>query len=140
MGSHMKKSIFDEHTSRALKKWHQAVKKKHGKSARSPTRTLGMSPGVSPSSSPVHPHLQRFKTTGHSASLTGRSHNRYYCDQDVSDMEGDMSPTSQTAGLVSNANTTGAVDVAGGEAHVNVHPDEGDFSFVRPSSSVRGTK
>ncbi|XXG87374.1 hypothetical protein AAC387_Pa11g2077 [Persea americana] len=140
MGSHMKKSIFDEHTSRALKKWHQAVKKKHGKSARSPTRTLGMSPGVSASSSPVHPHLQRFKTTGHSASLTGRSHNRYYSDQDVSDMEGDMSPTSQTAGLVSNANTTGAVDVAGGEAHINVHPDEGDFSFVRPSSSVRGTK
>ncbi|KAM7260937.1 hypothetical protein ACFE04_026412 [Oxalis oulophora] len=65
MGSRMKKSIFDEQTSKALKKWHMAVKKKQGKGGKSPTRTLGES--VSPSiSSTVHPTLQRFKTTGHS--------------------------------------------------------------------------
>jgi hypothetical protein len=28
MGSRMKKSIFDEQTSKALKKWHNTVKKK----------------------------------------------------------------------------------------------------------------
>ncbi|CAK8572424.1 unnamed protein product [Lathyrus sativus] len=30
MGSRMKKSIFDEQTSRALNKWHNPVKRKHG--------------------------------------------------------------------------------------------------------------
>ena len=42
MGSHMKKSIFDEQTSKSLKKWHMAVKKKHGgRGGKSPTHTLG---------------------------------------------------------------------------------------------------
>lgn len=54
MGSTMKKSIFDEQTSKALKKWHKnAVKKKDEKI---PTKTLGGSPGDSPLQSPAHPH------------------------------------------------------------------------------------
>lgn len=54
MGSTMKKSIFDEQTSKALKKWHKnAVKKKDEKI---PTKTLGGSPGDSPVQSPAHPH------------------------------------------------------------------------------------
>uniref|UniRef100_A0A2N9FCK4 MLO-like protein n=1 Tax=Fagus sylvatica TaxID=28930 RepID=A0A2N9FCK4_FAGSY len=45
MGSNMKKSIFDEQTAKALKKWHMAVKKKHGgRGGKSPTLTLGGSP------------------------------------------------------------------------------------------------
>ncbi|EXB56285.1 MLO-like protein 5 [Morus notabilis] len=53
MGSTMKKSIFDEQTSKALKKWHKnAVKKKDEKV---PTRVLGGSPGESPVHSPTHP-------------------------------------------------------------------------------------
>lgn len=41
MGSNMKKSIFDEHTSKALKSWHKHAKKKK---ERPPTQTLGGSP------------------------------------------------------------------------------------------------
>lgn len=40
MGSHMKRSIFDEQTSKALKNWHKAAKKKQGAA----TRVLGQSP------------------------------------------------------------------------------------------------
>ncbi|KAJ7966994.1 MLO-like protein [Quillaja saponaria] len=55
MGSTMKKSIFDEQTSKALKQWHKkAVKKKNDVRGRSPTRTLGGSPGDSPVQSPLH--------------------------------------------------------------------------------------
>lgn len=58
MGSTMKKSIFDEQTSKALKKWHQnahqnAVKKKDDK-VRSPTkREMGASPPDSPVQTPT---------------------------------------------------------------------------------------
>ncbi|OIT36072.1 mlo-like protein 8 [Nicotiana attenuata] len=67
MGSNMKKSIFDEQTSKALKKWHMAVKKSKGaRGDSSPTRTLGSASPRSKMSSPVNPAgpaLHRFKTT-----------------------------------------------------------------------------
>ncbi|THG13029.1 hypothetical protein TEA_005141 [Camellia sinensis var. sinensis] len=94
MGTHMKKSIFDEQTSKALKKWHMAVKKKHRQGGKSPTQTLG---GESPSlSASVGSTLQsagaalhRFKTTGHST--------RLYEDRDLYDFEAEpLSPTSST--------------------------------------------
>ncbi|KAF2312518.1 hypothetical protein GH714_034940 [Hevea brasiliensis] len=96
MGSHMKKSIFDEQTSKALKKWHMAVKKRHKKGGKSPTMTLGGS--ASPVST-VHSSghtLHRFKTTGHS------SRSSYaYEDQEMSDMEAEtLSPTSSTTNLI----------------------------------------
>ncbi|XP_038885853.1 MLO-like protein 9 [Benincasa hispida] len=57
MGSTMKKSIFDEQTSKALKQWHRsALKKKNegGKPDPPPTRTLGGgSGGRSPPESPM---------------------------------------------------------------------------------------
>ncbi|KAF7137215.1 hypothetical protein RHSIM_Rhsim07G0257100 [Rhododendron simsii] len=56
MGSNMKKSIFDEQTSKALMNWHKnAMKKKNeGKAGAgaTATRTLGGSPGDSPDNSP----------------------------------------------------------------------------------------
>lgn len=56
MGSNMKKSIFDEQTSKALMNWHKnAMKKKNeGKPGAGATRTLGgsPSPGDSPDNSP----------------------------------------------------------------------------------------
>uniref|UniRef100_A0A7N0UM26 MLO-like protein n=1 Tax=Kalanchoe fedtschenkoi TaxID=63787 RepID=A0A7N0UM26_KALFE len=57
MGSTMKKTIFDEHTNKALKKWHMnALKKKtDGKPA---TQTLGGSPGGSLDNSPSHANYQ----------------------------------------------------------------------------------
>ncbi|XP_054819989.1 MLO-like protein 9 [Prosopis cineraria] len=45
MGSTMKKSIFDEQTSKAIKKWHQnAQMKKKNSKGRTATQTLGASP------------------------------------------------------------------------------------------------
>ncbi|KAE8701288.1 MLO-like protein 10 [Hibiscus syriacus] len=82
MGSHMKRSIFDEQTSKALKNWHMAAKKRRGNATKSPTRALGGSASPSPTlHSPGH-SLRRFKTTGHSA----RPSNLFE-DHDLSDLE-----------------------------------------------------
>ncbi|XP_014510745.1 MLO-like protein 10 [Vigna radiata var. radiata] len=92
MGSRMKKSIFDEQTSKALKKWHMAVKKKQGvKLGNSKVRAMD----GSTTDSTVHssgPKLHRFKTTGHST----RTMSAY--DDDHSDIE--LSPVSPTANLI----------------------------------------
>ncbi|KAF5177201.1 Mlo-like protein [Thalictrum thalictroides] len=97
MGTNMKKSIFDEQTSRALKNWHRAAvkKKKDEKSGKSPRTT----PSASPMQSPVHP-LHRFQTTGHSTRSSFTS--RRYSETDLSDVEGDNSPTSSTANLIAH--------------------------------------
>jgi mlo protein len=52
MGSTMKRSIFDEQTSKALKNWTKNAKKKQ-KPGTTATRTLGGSPGDSPDNSPT---------------------------------------------------------------------------------------
>ncbi|KAJ8428944.1 hypothetical protein Cgig2_009815 [Carnegiea gigantea] len=72
MGSHMKKSIFDEQTSKALHKWHMAVKRKQEEKQDErtpkppPSRTLG---GSSKKNSLKRyssgPSLHRFMTMGH---------------------------------------------------------------------------
>lgn len=41
MGSTMKKSIFDEQTSKALMKWHQKALQRKNSRGKSPPRTLG---------------------------------------------------------------------------------------------------
>ncbi|KAF7829070.1 MLO-like protein 10 [Senna tora] len=70
MGSRMKKSIFDEQTKRALKKWRNAVKKKKaGELRKSPIRSAGGSTLVSPKPSSGR-SLHRFQTTGHSTRST----------------------------------------------------------------------
>ncbi|GLU19655.1 hypothetical protein SLE2022_358910 [Rubroshorea leprosula] len=89
MGSRMKKSIFDEQTSKALKNWHKAVKKKQGKVGKS-SKTLGGN-SSSPPSSVSQRTLHRFKTTGHStrSSLT-------YDDRHASDLEANPTRSSST--------------------------------------------
>ncbi|KAH9662257.1 MLO-like protein 10 [Citrus sinensis] len=132
MGSQMKKSIFDEQTSKALKRWHMAVKKRK-KRGKSSTRTLGES--VSPSPSTVYSSgghtLHRFKTTGHST----RSYT--YEDRDLSDYEADpLSPTSSTGNLIINMDRDddGVAEVS--EAHHGDETSNGDdFSFVKPASA-----
>lgn len=60
MGSSMKKSIFDDQTSKALKSWHNAAKKKHVKppsTTHSPAKTPNISPGSSPPRSPSTAHI-----------------------------------------------------------------------------------
>ncbi|CAH2042980.1 unnamed protein product [Thlaspi arvense] len=92
MGSHMKKSVFDEQMAKALKKWHMAVKKKKGKARTPPTETLGGSGSVSTSTSAFHASgatLLRSKTTGHSTA----SYMSNYEDQNMSDLEAEpLSP------------------------------------------------
>ncbi|GAA0166701.1 hypothetical protein LIER_21797 [Lithospermum erythrorhizon] len=136
MGSHMKKSIFDEQTSKALKKWHMAVKKKHEGGGRS-TRTLGdASPTASAMGSPLHPAapaLQRFKTIGHSTSAYS-----YELHHD-SDLETE-SPSTQEAST--NTNFMIQVDLDGTETQIDMPnygeesiKDESDFSFAKPAPS-----
>ncbi|KAI4317050.1 hypothetical protein L6164_024961 [Bauhinia variegata] len=54
MGSTMKRSIFDEQTSKALKQWHKNALKKKNSRGRSPSRTLGLGEEHSPEHSPKH--------------------------------------------------------------------------------------
>ncbi|XP_057994317.1 MLO-like protein 10 isoform X2 [Hevea brasiliensis] len=128
MGSHMKKSIFDEQTSKALKKWHMAVKKRHKKEGKSPTRTFGGTGSASPASTVHSPgnKLHRFKTTGHST----RSYT--YEDQEISDMEAEtLSPTSSTTNLiVRTSQDDEAAELS--EPHDEEETShEDDFSFVK---------
>ncbi|XP_030975513.1 MLO-like protein 10 isoform X2 [Quercus lobata] len=125
MGSHMKKSIFDEQTSKALKKWHMAVKKKHGgRGGKSSTHTLGGSP-----SSTVHSSgqtLHRFKTTGHSTRST-------YDDNEISDYETDpLSPTSSAANLIIRVDDDEQPTQISEPHHGEETSNEDDFSFVKP--------
>lgn len=143
MGSNMKKTIFDEQTSKALKKWHMAVKKKQGRGGNTPTRNLGGN--ASPTSSmgsPFHPTgtmLQRFKTTGHST--RGFS----YEEHDASDLEEPSTPPPPTASLIIRSNDPLDHDHDHDGHHLDDDHDgdfalnaqetrnEDDFSFVRPA-------
>lgn len=128
MGSSMKKSIFDEQTSTALKKWHMAVKKKRGgRGGKSPTVTLGGSSALSTVHSSGH-SLHRFKTTGHSTRAFA------YDDNETSDFEGgSLSPTSSTTNLIVR------VDDDEQQTDINEHHseeetrNEDDFSFDKPA-------
>lgn len=128
MGSHMKKSIFDEQTSKALKKWHMAAKKKHRQGGKSPTRTLG---GNSSPSSTLHSSgrtMQRFKTTGHS------THSYAYDDQDISDMEAEaLSPTSSTTDLIARTSQDDQTIELTEPHRDGATRNEDDFSFVKPA-------
>lgn len=134
MGSCMKRSIFDEQTSKALKKWHMAVKKRRlGKGGKSPTRTLGGS-STPPSPSTVRlgssSHtLHRFKTTGHSTRSFA------YEDHDASDSEtGTQSPTLQeSASLIVRVDPHVVID----DPHhaEETSPEDNDFSFIKPAPS-----
>ncbi|KAL3736474.1 hypothetical protein ACJRO7_025422 [Eucalyptus globulus] len=71
MGSTMKRSIFDDQTSKALKQWHKnALKKKTDGKTELSTRTLGGSPGDSPEHSPMHaqpPHPTKIRPSDNDA-------------------------------------------------------------------------
>ncbi|KAI3409626.1 MLO-like protein [Psidium guajava] len=136
MGSCMKKSIFDEQTSRALTKWHMAVKKKRlgkGRKSSAATVTLGRTASPSPSLANASRHaLHRFKTTGHS------TRSRAYDDDDHDMSDYDADPLSPRA-----ANLIARADHGDDDHHAieidNSHREEGtgnrdDFSFVKLAS------
>ncbi|PON63166.1 Mlo-related protein [Trema orientale] len=129
MGSGMKKSIFDEQTSKALKKWHMAVKKKQGggRGPKSPTVTLGGSSTVSKVHSSGHT-LHRFKTTGHSTRSSA------YEDHETSDVESDlMSPTSTTNLIVRVDHDEEETEINEPQSREHETRSEDDFSFVKPA-------
>ncbi|GMP32223.1 hypothetical protein CsSME_00006078 [Camellia sinensis var. sinensis] len=127
MGSRMKKSIFDEQTSKAIKKWHMAAKNKHGKGGKSPTQTLGGGSSTTASmNSTLHSSgatLHRFKTSGHSTrSFT-------HDDHETSDYEADPS----TANLIvtddhDDSETEMSAPHVGDDSR-----NKDDFSFVKPA-------
>ena len=126
MGSYMKKSIFDEQTSKALKKWHMAVKKKQGR--KSPTRRLGDASPTASVASTLHstgPALHRFKTTGHSTrSFT-------YEDQEASDLETDPStPVTNKLMITVDHDTRNELNVPSDAEEIK---NDNDFSFMKPS-------
>nr|XP_004512433.2 MLO-like protein 10 [Cicer arietinum] len=84
MGSRMKRSIFDEQTSKALMKWHMTVKKKHvGEVVKLGKSTIDGSNIGSTLQSPG-PALHRFKTTGHSTrSSTFEDQDEYESDNEL---------------------------------------------------------
>ncbi|XP_028797065.1 MLO-like protein 8 [Neltuma alba] len=84
MGSTMKTSIFDEQTSKALKNWRMAVKKKQAGNKSPSNNQSNASSGSLPSSATK---LRRFKTTGHSPYESQQQ-------EDNSDIESDpLSPS-----------------------------------------------
>lgn len=130
MGSSMKTSIFDEQTSRALKKWRMAVKKKKGRSGGKSPSTTTLS-GI-PTSSTLHAGsgraLHRFKTTGHSVRLSD------YEDHESSDFEAD--PLSSTTNLIITVDPDheqqSEVVLDHDHHHEEETINEDDVSFVKP--------
>lgn len=128
MGSHMKKTVFDEQMAKALKKWHMAVKKKKGKARKPPTETLGGSGSVRTSSTSAFyasgATLLRSKTTGHSTA----SYMSNYEDQNMSDLEAEpLSPAPiEGHAIVRVGDQTTEKEYTGDISPAN------QFSFVTP--------
>ncbi|CAL9076192.1 MLO-like protein 9 isoform X1 [Musa acuminata AAA Group] len=121
MGSHLKRSIFDEHTSKALKRWHQGVKKKLKETSQSGSRTP--SPGVSPRASlnvsPVH-SMHRYRSIGHMGEAHYRSPRRGASDHGNSGGEVEISSSSE---INQGAGPTEQ------QLHVKEGQDQENFSF-----------
>nr|CAD1844679.1 unnamed protein product [Ananas comosus var. bracteatus] len=121
MGSQMKRSIFDEQTSKALKKWHEAVRKK--KTNRVSLHPTLASRDTNPGTSTNTTTLYRFKTVGH----TGRIRESF-SDTDNSDQEADVPSTSPPA---TENLTSSNMQESQQERRIDVD----DFSFSKHSAA-----
>ncbi|ONK57231.1 uncharacterized protein A4U43_C10F17950 [Asparagus officinalis] len=135
MGSHMKRSIFDEQTSLALKKWHQAVKRKHKTSRlQSPSVSPSTSTMASPNASSRIHQFVRSRTLGINSRVT-RNHSRlsYFSDPEISDQEAEnMSSPSSATNLIPSFKHNREVGVDEKIEHclnLEGHGDE-EFTFV----------
>ncbi|KAF1873705.1 hypothetical protein Lal_00027743 [Lupinus albus] len=133
MGSSLKKSIFDEQTATALRKWHMTVKKKQGrvKLGKPTMRTMDMDGSTTIGSTKLHssgPTLHRFKTTGHSTRTSA------YDDEDEDQSDILLSPTSPSSSFVVNVDD-------GHEQHVEEITEEtnieGNFTFVNTNPTEK---
>lgn len=126
MGSNMKKAIFDEQTSNAVKRWHQAAKRNRKQNKRSGIFS-GFKSGETSNqgSSPAH-LLHRYKTVGY---LDRRrpAERLYHSDYEMSDLEMDE-PLSSPSTTEGKENTE-----AMGQATSRIYEgtDNTDFSFAK---------
>ncbi|KAI4327863.1 hypothetical protein L6164_020275 [Bauhinia variegata] len=128
MGSTMKKSIFDEQTSKALMNWRNAVKKKLGgkSGGKSHLRTSDGSTIASSVRSSSGRKLHRFKTTGHST-----RHSNYDDHDEVSDLEAEpLAPASSNLVITVDHDEQQTQD---NQPNVVEGHNGGDFTFVKPA-------
>ncbi|CAD6211836.1 unnamed protein product [Miscanthus lutarioriparius] len=138
MGSQMKRTIFDEQTAKALKKWHKAVvKKKHHKGSSHDSSETPSTDTTTPASReagewqrlhevPVR-HLRRYKTIAHVGGARSPLSDSDYSDTD------DTEPlsSSQTRHLIPPAKQR-SLDTERAEVRVDVVETAADsFSFPR---------
>ncbi|KAG7579490.1 Mlo-related protein [Arabidopsis thaliana x Arabidopsis arenosa] len=135
MGSRMKKSVFDEQTSKALKKWRMAVKKKKG--VKATTKRLGGDGSASPTASTVRStssvrSLQRYKTTPHSMRYEGLDPETSDLDTDNEALTPPKSPPSFELVVKVEPNK---LETKIGETSRDTETDSKEFSFVKPAPS-----
>ncbi|XVE69573.1 hypothetical protein DITRI_Ditri10aG0002000 [Diplodiscus trichospermus] len=119
MGSHMKRSIFEEQTAKALKNWHKAAKRRN-KKKKEANGHLSVSGETTPSrgTSPLHllhKHKQR-------------------------ELQEDSVPNSPISNYYNYPSDTDLSDIEGSSIHPAPPQDQGkptdhniDFSFVKPN-------
>ncbi|KAH0917215.1 hypothetical protein HID58_024875 [Brassica napus] len=134
MGSQMKKSVFDEQTSKALKKWRMAVKKKKGGKG-STTKRLGGDGSVSRTASTVRSSLslrslQRYKTTGHSMKYEGLDPETSDPDTENEAFAPPMPPSMPTSPGIELATE---LETKTGETSCDGENSSKEFSFVKPA-------
>ncbi|KAJ1296426.1 hypothetical protein BS78_01G299700 [Paspalum vaginatum] len=143
MGSQMKRTIFDEQTAKALKKWHKAVvkKKHHKESSHDPSETPSTdttTPATEVSEwqllhqVPVR-HLHRYKTIAHVGGMRSPLSDSDYSDPD----DADLLSSSQTRHLIPPAKQR-SLDNTRAEVRVDVETTaalrgglQDSFSFPR---------
>lgn len=121
MGSHMKKAIFEEQTTKAIKKWQKAAKdRKKLRKAGEDISSTGFRSGEntpSQSSSPLH-LLHKYRASSTDIESVLNSPRSYQSDTELSEMEGSNHDRHES--------TTHDRVERNAESH-NV-----DFTFVRP--------
>lgn len=119
MGSHIKRSIFDENTSKALKRWRDAAKQRHKDRSSHPSSVApspSPSPGQSPMSSPSH-HLYQYNTVRGS----------HLADNEFPD--GQIEMAQARSHELSRSNVPHEVRL-----NMEEEIDEDGFSFAKPNS------
>ncbi|XP_062205857.1 MLO-like protein 9 [Phragmites australis] len=126
MGSQMKRTIFDEQTTKALKKWHKAVvkKKQHKESSQDPSETPSTGTATTTDTSqrqrlrevPVR-HLHRYKTIAHFGGARRPPSDSDYSDTD----DAEALSSSQTRHLIPPAKQR---SLDSGRAEVRVDVEE----------------
>ncbi|THU71780.1 hypothetical protein C4D60_Mb04t05100 [Musa balbisiana] len=122
MGSHMKRSIFDDQTSKAIMKWHQAVKKKN------PTTSPKGSPKGSPKAATVVPADS--ETSAGDIMLTPPQR-----DQDA---QGTNAGVQWSAATATPTSAVASADLLTGSTEQQLHSaheKEDDYSFINLSDT-----